>query len=32
VGLAQAGPRYVGALCVGSGAAGQPMTPAGRPL
>lgn len=32
VGLANAGQRYVGSLCVGNGAAGQPMTPAGRPL
>jgi len=32
VGLADARQRYVGALCVGNGSAGQPMTPAGRPL
>lgn len=32
VGLADAGPRYVGAYCLGAGVAGQPMTPAGRPL
>ncbi|HEY4292560.1 ubiquinol oxidase subunit II [Luteibacter sp.] len=32
VGLADAGKRYVGALCVASGAGGQRLTPAGRPL
>ncbi|WP_285403907.1 ubiquinol oxidase subunit II [Luteibacter sp. ME-Dv--P-043b] len=32
VGLDTAGPRYVGALCVGTGSAGQPISPAGRPL
>src|ERR1700754_2640995 len=32
VGLSDVGQRYVGALCVGSSAAGLPMTPAGRPL
>ncbi|URL60461.1 ubiquinol oxidase subunit II [Luteibacter flocculans] len=32
IGLADDGQRYVGALCVGNSAAGQPMTPAGRPL
>src|ERR1700754_185678 len=32
LGVADDGKRYVGALCVGSSAAGLPMTPAGRPL
>ena len=32
VGLPDTGSRYVGALCAGNAATGQPMTPAGRPL